>query len=172
MSAHRIENDLLGERQVPAEALYGIHTLRALENFALTGRRVHPALVGAYGAVKLACARTNHALGVWESDGAKAEAILQACQEMADGRLTEAVVVDALQGGAGTSTNMNVNEVLANRALEILGEPPGQYARVSPTDDLNLHQSTNDTYPTALRLAAIRLLHRLEERLVSLQEAF
>jgi aspartate ammonia-lyase len=172
MTAYRTENDLLGERQIPAEALYGIHTVRALENFPLTGRRVHPALVTAYGAVKLACARTNHALGVWESDGAKAEAILAACQEMADGRMNETVVVDALQGGAGTSTNMNVNEVLANRALAILGEPPGRYARVSPTDDLNLHQSTNDTYPTALRLAAIRLLQRLEERLVSLQEAF
>ncbi len=91
---------------------------------------------------------------------------------MGDGLLDAHVVVDALQGGAGTSTNMNVNEVLANRALEILGEPRGAYGRVSPTDDLNLHQSTNDTYPTALRLAAIRLLHDLEERVVALQEAF
>jgi aspartate ammonia-lyase len=91
---------------------------------------------------------------------------------MADGLLTEPVVVDALQGGAGTSTNLNVNEVLANRALELLGETHGTYARVSPLDDLNLHQSTNDTYPTALKLAAIRLLHALEEQVLALQEAF
>ena len=91
---------------------------------------------------------------------------------MADGQLDEHIVVDRLQGGAGTSTNMNVNEVLANRALQILGEPPGDYARVSPLDDVNLHQTTNDTYPTALRLAAIGLLHRLEEQVVALQEAF
>ena len=122
--------------------------------------------------VKLACARTNRALGAWSDDQAKADAIERACREMADGLLDAHVVVDLLQGGAGTSTNMNVNEVLANRALEILGEPHGAYERVSPADDLNLHQSTNDTYPTALRLAAIRLLHDLEERVVALQEAF
>jgi aspartate ammonia-lyase len=91
---------------------------------------------------------------------------------MADGKLTDLIEVDCLQGGAGTSTNMNVNEVLANRALQILGEPPGSYARVSPLDDINLHQSTNDTYPTALKVAAIRLLHELEDRVVALQEAF
>lgn len=169
---HRIERDLLGEVPVPAGALHGAHTERALENFALVGRPVHPALVRAYGTVKLACARTNRALGAWQDDEAKADAIEQACREMADGLLDDHVVVDLLQGGAGTSTNMNVNEVLANRALEILGEPRGAYGRVSPADDLNLHQSTNDTYPTALRLAAIRLLHDLEERVVALQEAF
>ncbi len=105
-------------------------------------------------------------------DEAKADAIERACRELADGGLATEIVVDRLQGGAGTSTNMNVNEVLANRALQILGEPPGDYARVSPLNDLNLHQSTNDTYPTALRLAAITLLHRLEEQVVTLQEAF
>jgi len=168
----RLERDLLGEREVPAEALYGIHTVRALENFALAGRPVHAELVCAYGTVKLACALTNRSLGVWSDDPAKADAIERACREMAEGRLTEHVVVDLLQGGAGTSTNMNVNEVLANRALQLLGEPLGHYSRVSPLDDINLHQSTNDTYPTALRLAAILLLHQLEDRLVSLQEAF
>jgi aspartate ammonia-lyase len=101
-----------------------------------------------------------------------AHAIARACRELADGALAAEIIVDRLQGGAGTSTNMNVNEVLANRALQILGEPPGSYARVSPLDDVNLHQSTNDTYPTALRLAAITLLHRLEEQVVTLQEAF
>ena len=154
------------------EARYGIHTARALENFPLAGRAVHPALARAFGEVKLACALTNRALGAWAGDEAKAEAIERACRELSEGELAGEIVVDALQGGAGTSTNMNVNEVLANRALEILGLPHGEYARVSPLDDINLHQSTNDTYPTALRLAAIRLLHALEKKVVALQESF
>ena len=168
----RSEHDLLGEAQLPAQALHGVHTARALENFPLSGRPVHPELVKAYGMVKLACAQTNRALGFWSADPAKADAIERACREMSDGLLTQHVRVDLLQGGAGTSTNMNVNEVLANRALELLGEPHGRYARVSPLDDTNLHQSTNDTYPTALKLAAIRLLHTLEQRVLALQEAF
>jgi len=171
MSRYRKETDLLGERDIPADALYGIHTVRAAENFPLAGRPVHPALIRAYGTVKLACAKTNRALGAWP-DAAKADAIEKACQEMADGLLDSQIIVDALQGGAGTSTNMNVNEVIANRALQHLGEPLGHYERVSPLDDINLHQSTNDTYPNSLKLAAIRLLHELEERVVSLQEAF
>ena len=168
----RIERDFLGERILPAEALYGIHTARALESFPLSGLPVPPGLVHAFGEVKLACARTNRALGAWASDPAKADAILSACQEMAEGRLDAHVVVDRLQGGAGTSTNMNVNEVLANRALVLLRAAPGDGARVSPLEDLNLHQSTNDTYPTALRLAAIRLLRTLEQSVLSLQESF
>jgi aspartate ammonia-lyase len=169
---YRRESDALGEMDVPAWALHGIHTARAVENFPLLGRPVHPALVHAYGEVKLACAVTNRELGAWRGDPAKAAAIESACREMIDGLLDEHVIVDALQGGAGTSTNMNVNEVLANRALALLGLPPGAYGRVSPLDDVNLHQSTNDTYPTALKVAAIRLTGRLEERLVGLQEAF
>jgi len=168
----RRESDSLGGREVPAGAMWGVHTERAIENFPLAGRRVHPELIRAYGAVKLSCALTNRAIGCWASDRPKAEAIERACREMAEGLLDEHVIVDALQGGAGTSTNMNVNEVLANRALEILGEPRGRYSRVSPLDDLNLHQSTNDTYPTALKLAAVRLLRRLESEVVALQEAF
>jgi aspartate ammonia-lyase len=168
----RSEEDSLGTRALPAEARYGIHTARALENFPLTGRMVHPALARAFGEVKLACALTNRALGAWAGDAAKADAIEQACRELSDGELASEIVVDALQGGAGTSTNMNVNEVLANRALEVLGLPHGDYSRVSPLDDINLHQSTNDTYPTALRLAAIRLLHELEKKVVALQESF
>lgn len=169
--AERIEHDGLGDVAVPAGALYGAHTVRAIENFHLAYRPVHPELVRAYGTVKLACARTNRALGAWAAE-AKAAAIEAACEEMAAGGLVEWMVVDALQGGAGTSTNMNVNEVLANRALQLLGQPPGRYDLVSPLDDLNLHQSTNDTYPTALRLAAIRLVHALEREVVALQEAF
>ena len=172
--ATRRERDLLGEVAVPAASLHGAHTERALENFPLTGEPVHGELARAFGTVKLACARTNRTLGAWAGpEGeAKADAIERACRELASGALAGEIVVDRLQGGAGTSTNMNVNEVLANRALQILGEPPGSYARVSPLDDINLHQSTNDTYPTALRLAAITLLHRLEEQVVTLQEAF
>lgn len=168
----RIERDVLGEKRIPADSLAGIHTVRALENFPLCGRPPHPALIRAYGDVKLACAQVNQRLGIWRDDPEKAQAIEAACREMAEGKLSAHVVVDALQGGAGTSTNMNVNEVLANRALQILGDRPGHYRRVSPLDDLNRHQSTNDTYPTALRVAAIRRLRILEEALVALQEGF
>src|SRR5208337_152023 len=127
-------------------------------------------LVHGFGAVKLAAARTNHEIG-W-ADEAKFAAIQSACEEMIAGRLDEQVVVDALQGGAGTSTNMNVNEVLANRALQLLGRPLGDYATVNPHDDVNRHQSTNDTYPTALRVAAILALRKLERNVVTLCEAF
>jgi len=168
----RIERDMLGEVAVPAQSLHGVHTERALENFPLAGEAVHAELAQAFGTVKLACARTNRTLGAWAGDDAKADAIEQACRELADGILAAEIVVDRLQGGAGTSTNMNVNEVIANRALQILGEPLGNYERVSPLDDINLHQSTNDTFPTALRLAAISLLHKLEDQVVALQEAF
>jgi aspartate ammonia-lyase len=170
MTPHRRETDLLGSRDVPADVLWGIHTLRAIENFPLANRPVHRRLVHAFGAVKLAAARTNHELGHW--DDAKFAAIEAACQEMLAGTLDSHVVVDALQGGAGTSTNMNVNEVLANRALQILGRPLGDYATVNPHDDINLHQSTNDAYPTALRVAAIFALHDLERKVVALLEAF
>ena len=168
----RIERDMLGEVPVPAQSLHGVHTERALENFPLAGEAVHAELAQAFGTVKLACARTNRTLGAWAGDDAKADAIEQACRDLADGILAAEIVVDRLQGGAGTSTNMNVNEVIANRALQILGEPLGNYERVSPLDDINLHQSTNDTFPTALRLAAISLLHKLEDQVVALQEAF
>jgi aspartate ammonia-lyase len=170
MRSYRKENDLLGDRDVPAEALHGIYTERALENFPLAFRPVNRALIHAYGAVKLACARANHELGWW--DEIKAGAIETACAEMSEGRLDACIVVDALQGGAGTSTNMNVNEVLANRALQLLGRPLGEYGIVSPLEDLNLHQSTNDTYPTALKVAAIQLLRLLQDEVIGLQEEF
>ena len=144
--------------------------MRAVENFPLARRPVHRDLIHAYGAVKLAAARANQELGRW--DEAVFAAIETACEEMIDGRLDRWVLVNALQGGAGTSTNMNVNEVLANRALQILGLPLGDYGTVSPLDDINLHQSTNDTYPTALRVAAIWGLRRLEPKILGLQEAF
>ena len=171
MQSCRTETDLLGSMEIPADVFWGIHTARALENFQLLKKPVHPELIKAYGEIKLACFQTNRNLGYF-SDEEKADAIERACTEMAEGLLSEHVVVDALQGGAGTSTNMNVNEVMANRALEILGKPKGTYSIISPLDDINLHQSTNDTYPTALKLAAIRMIRRLEQSVLELQEAF
>jgi aspartate ammonia-lyase len=171
MTDMRIEQDLLGTMELPVGARHGIHAARAMENFPLLGRPVHGQLVRAFGAVKLAAVRTNRALGFFQNE-AKVHAMEQACLDMLDGSLTADILVDALQGGAGTSTNMNVNEVLANRALEGLGKPHGAYDQVSPLDDLNRHQSTNDTYPTALRIAAIWGLKELERQVLGLQEAF
>ena len=167
----RTEKDLLGKKKIPSDRYYGIHTRRAMENFPLTNRPVHPELVSAFGIVKQACAETNRALGAWPDERIP-QVIIQACEDLASGSLNDHILVDCLQGGAGTSTNMNVNEVIANRALEYLGKSPGSYDIISPLDDINLHQSTNDTYPTALRLACIRLVRTLEESIVALQEAF
>lgn len=171
MKKYRTETDLIGTREIPADSMWGIHTERALENFQLSGRAVHPELVKAFGAVKLACFRTNRQLGYFP-ETQKADAIEQACAEMAAGHLSDYIVVDCLQGGAGTSTNMNVNEVIANRALELAGKVKGDYSFISPLDVVNLHQSTNDTYPTALKIAAIRLIRQLEQSVLALQEAF
>lgn len=171
MQKFRIEKDLLGTLEIPAGSLWGIHTGRALENFRISERAVHPELVKAFGAVKLACFYANQQLGFFPEDE-KAAAIHQACFETAEGLLNEHVVVDSLQGGAGTSTNMNVNEVIANRALQIMGKECGEYEFVSPLDEINLHQSTNDTYPTALKIAAIRMIRELEKAVLGLQEAF
>jgi aspartate ammonia-lyase len=167
----RTETDFLGKKQIPDNILYGIHTARAIENFPLSGRKIHPELIKAFGEVKLACAQINIELNYWNNQ-ARADAIEKACTEMSDGLLNQHIPVDALQGGAGTSTNMNINEVIANRALQILNQPLGDYKTISPLDDINLHQSTNDTYPTALKIAAIRLLRKLEQSILELQEAF
>ena len=167
---YRTETDLLGPLNVPALALYGIHTQRAIENFPLSFRPVNRHLVHAYGEVKLACARTNFELGCWSEP--VFGAIEHACQEMARGQLDAHVVVDALQGGAGTSTNMNVNEVITNRALQLLGHLPGQYDVLHPLNDVNRHQSTNDTYPTAVKVAAIHQLRKLERTITALVDAF
>jgi aspartate ammonia-lyase len=168
--ATRTEHDALGELAIPEDALYGVHTARAIENFPITHRPVRAELIHAFGAVKLACAQTNHEQGAW-SDPIWVS-ISKACQDMMDGALDHHILVDALQGGAGTSTNMNVNEVLANRALQLLGHSPGSYDQVDPLADINLHQSTNDTYPTALRVAAITSVKTLETSVIELQEAF
>jgi aspartate ammonia-lyase len=156
--------------EIPASCLHGINTERARRNFRIAGRTVHPALIHAYGHVKLACVRVNCGLGC--IDPATCKAIAAACEDMAAGSLDAHIVVDALQGGAGTSTNMNVNEVLANCALLRMGHVPGRYDIIHPLDHVNLHQSTNDTYPTALRVAAIGELRRLQQSVIRLQEAF
>lgn len=168
--SERTETDSLGALAVPAGALYGIHSVRAQANFPLTGQPCHPGLIRGVALVKLACARTNAALGYLDAD--VVQAIAQAASEVAVGQHREAVIVDALQGGAGTSLNMNLNEVIANRAEEILGGRRGEYRRVHPLHHVNLHQSTNDVFPTALKIAAIEGLHRLEKAIAALQTAF
>jgi len=163
---------MLGERLVPAAAYYGIHTLRATENFALGGAPIssHPNLIRALAEVKHAAARTNRELAAL--DVGKAEAIEAAAGEVAAGALRDQFVVDVLQGGAGTSTNMNANEVLANRGLELLGHRRGEYEHLHPLDDVNRSQSTNDAYPTAGRLALRYSAHQLEAALAELRGAF
>ena len=169
----RREHDLLGERDVPADAYWGIHTLRAVENFPITGVPIRhfPELVRALALVKQAAARANRRLG--NLPARKAEAIEKACDLIAgEGRFHDQFVVDAIQGGAGTSTNMNANEVVANVALEILGQRRGDYGELHPNDDVNMSQSTNDAYPTALRLAIIFATEPLVAALDELAYAF
>ena len=168
----RIEHDLLGERAVPAKAYYGIHTLRALENFAITGTgiSIYPDLVSALACIKQAAAIANSELGLL--DERRAVAIRLACEEVREGKLFEEFVVDVIQGGAGTSTNMNANEVICNRALEILGHEKGDYDELHPLDHVNLSQSTNDVYPTAVKLALHFGIRRLLVEMASLRGAF
>ncbi len=168
----RVERDLLGEREVPYEALYGIQTLRALENFPITGipLREFPVLIESLAAVKEAAALTNQELGLL--GGETCDAIVRAAREIRAGRHHEHFLVDMIQGGAGTSTNMNANEVIANRALELLNRERGDYATVSPNDHVNLSQSTNDVYPTAVRVALHKSLSVFRAELAKLADAF
>ncbi len=166
----RTEHDLLGAKELPGECMTGVHTARAIENFGLVGGPTNSRLIRAYGMVKLACARTNRLLGYLDCD--TGPAIEAAAAELAQGELYYQAAPAALQGGAGTSTNMFVNELIANRALQILGKGPGTYDVVSPLEHVNLHQSTNDTYPTALRVAAIIACNELEQAVGELAESF
>ncbi|MCS4251862.1 aspartate ammonia-lyase [Rhodococcus erythropolis] len=168
----RIEHDLLGDREVPAEAYYGIHTLRALENFPITGipLSVHPDMVSALAAVKQAAARANADLGILSPE--HATAIEQACKEIRAGRFADQFVVDVIQGGAGTSSNMNANEVVANRALEMLGRERGQYQFLHPLEHVNMSQSTNDVYPTAIKIGLQGAVTRLRGAMDELAGAF
>ncbi len=167
---NRIEQDPLGSKEVPENAYWGIHTQRAIENFPLSGLRVSPGLIRALVTVKKAACLVNLELGYLAEE--KAKAISAACDEILEGKLSDHWPLDALQGGAGTSTNMNVNEVIAHRAIEILGGKKSQYELVHPIEDVNLHQSTNDVYPTALKMAAILGLKTLSEAAAQLQGAF
>lgn len=171
-SAERTEHDLLGARTLPGHAYYGIHTLRALENFPISGApiSVYPELIRALACVKQAAAEANAELGLLPE--AKRRAIVAACAEIRAGALHEHFVVDVIQGGAGTSTNMNANEVIANRALELMGHQRGDYQHLHPHQDVNLSQSTNDVYPTALKLAAYFGISRLREAMAYLRQAF
>jgi aspartate ammonia-lyase len=168
----RLEHDLLGERKVPAQAYWGIHTLRALENYPITGQPIgsYQQLVRALALVKHAAAKANCDLGLL--DEARCQAIVQACEEIAAGSLHDQFVVDVIQGGAGTSTNMNANEVIANRALEILGHHKGEYRHLHPIEHVNMSQSTNDVYPTALRVAACFAIEKLLLAMGELRQAF
>ncbi|MEI7845959.1 MAG: aspartate ammonia-lyase [Chloroflexota bacterium] len=168
----RTEHDLLGERQVPAAQYYGIHTLRAMENFPISSISInsYPGLLMGLAYVKEACARANLTLGLL--DQIRGNAIIQACQEIRAGKLHEYFVVDVIQGGAGTSTNMNANEVIANRALEILGFELGNYSELHPLEHVNLSQSTNDVYPTAVKVALRFEIERLVEAMEVLRKDF
>lgn len=165
----RIEKDLLGEKEVPQGAYYGIHTVRAVENFPISGLKIHPELIKALAMIKKAAVITNMELGYLDKD--KGQAIKQAAEEVIRGQFLDQFIVDALQGGAGTSTNMNMNEVLANRALETLGREKGDYDYLHPNNHVNMCQSTNDVYPTAIRVAAVNMLLPLNYGFANLQEA-
>lgn len=174
----REEHDLLSSLQIPEDSYTGIHTQRALENFAVSGYKIDEDFIKAYGLVKLACIKTIGDEANSNKDNLStlrpfghSTAIAQACTELAEGKLNDYIIVDALQGGAGTSLNMNVNEVIANRALELEGKSKGDYETISPLNDVNKYQSTNDTFPTALKIAAIYKFRKLEKAVIQLQEA-
>jgi len=155
---YREEKDSIGAMQVPADAYYGVQALRAKENFKITGRCVHTEMVRAIAEIKIAAAMTNAEVGVFSKE--IADAIVKAGKEVLEGKFDDQFIVDSIQGGAGTSFNMNANEVLANRAIEILGGTKGDYSIVHPNDHVNCGQSTNDAYPSAGKLATIRLLEK------------
>ncbi|MFN2383387.1 MAG: aspartate ammonia-lyase [Gemmatimonadota bacterium] len=166
----RSEKDSLGTRDVPADAYWGIQTARALDNFPVSGLRAHARLIDAFLLIKKAAARTHRDLGVLDAE--RADAIVGACDAILTGQLRDQFVVDVFQAGAGVSFHMNVNEVVANRALELLGAPKGEYARLHPNDHVNMSQSTNDTFPTAMHLATLLLWRDLEPQLAGLAGAF
>ena len=165
----RLESDSVGTREVPGEAYYGVQSMRAQENFRITGHQMDPEFLRNLAQVKKAAAITNRGAGMLDSE--KSEAIIKACEEVMDGMFRDEFIVDAIQGGAGTSANMNMNEVLANRANELLGGSLGAYDRVHPNDDVNMAQSTNDVIPTAGKMTVLSLLTPLLEELERLEDA-
>lgn len=169
-SAYRIERDFLGEKRIPTDAYYGVQTVRAVENFPITGLRIDQTLIRAMAIVKKAAALANADVG--QLDRRIAEAIVAAADEIIAGRLHDQFIVDPIQGGAGTSINMNANEVIANRALEILGEEKGNYRVISPNTHVNMAQSTNDAFPTAVHISLLLSLDRLLQEMEELHKEF
>jgi len=172
MSEYRLEHDSLGEVEVPKDAYYGVQTLRARDNFHITGVPMahYPRLINALAYVKLAAAEANYSLGMLDEE--KCRAIVRACEEILSGKLHDQFVVDVVQGGAGTSANMTANEVICNRALEFMGHEKGEYEKLHPLNDVNMSQSTNDVYPSALNIALILELRELMEAMKHLEKVF
>lgn len=170
MSQVRIEKDFLGEKEVPVDAYYGVQTIRAVENFPITGYRIHEELIIGLAMVKKAAALANMDVKhLYEGIG---KPIVQAADEIINGKMHDQFIVDPIQGGAGTSINMNANEVIANRALEILGHEKGKYNEVSPNSHVNMSQSTNDAFPTALHIATLNLIEKLLKTMEYMKEVF
>ena len=166
---YRLEADSIGTKQVPADAYYGVQSLRGYENFRITGLSLRHEFIESMAQIKKACAICNHAVG--ELDTRRKEAIVKACDEIIAGKLHDQFICDPIQGGAGTTANMNANEVIANRAIEILGGTKGDYTVVHPNDHVNRAQSTNDVIPTAAKLTAAKLMHKAIEQVERLNEA-
>jgi len=165
----RTESDSIGEKEVPEDAYYGVQSLRAAENFHITGLKMHPELIRSLAFIKKAAAMANHKVGLLDDNITRA--IIVACDEIILGNYWKDFIVDPIQGGAGTSINMNANEVIANRAIELLGGKKGDYSVVHPNDHVNYGQSTNDVIPTAGKMTTIRLLDRLKHELLRLHTA-
>ena len=170
MNNTRIESDFLGEKEVPIEAYYGIQTLRAVENFPITGYRIHEELIKGFAMVKKAAALAN--MEVKHLYSGIGNAIVEAADELLEGKMHDQIIVDPIQGGAGTSINMNVNEVIANRAIELLGEEKGNYIVCSPNTHVNMSQSTNDSFPTAIHLSVLNMMEQLLSTMEDMHEAF
>ena len=166
---YRVERDSIGVKDIPEDVYYGVQTLRAAENFHITGLNMHPEIINSLAYIKKASAITNCEVGILEKK--KAQAIVQACDEIVSGKFHNEFIVDPVQGGAGTSLNMNANEVIANRAIEILGGKKGDYTIVNPNDDVNCGQSTNDVIPTAGKMTSLHLLQNLKKQLLRLYDA-
>lgn len=165
----RVEKDFLGEVEIPETAYYGIQSVRARDNFPISGYKTDATLIRSIGFVKKAAAMANAELG--QLDGRLADAIVKAAEEVIEGKFDDQFIVDPIQGGAGTSFNMNANEIIANRALELLSEEKGNYEVISPNSHVNMAQSTNDVFPTAVNIALIERMHSLVEKIAQLVDA-
>ena len=170
MAEYRSEHDLVGECNIPVDAYYGVHTARAVENFPITGRKLPEEMIKSIAWIKKACAIANCETGALNQE--RAEAIEKACDEIIEGKLHDQFLTDPVQGGAGTSTNMNANEVIANRAIELLGGRKGDYKIVNPNDHVNCSQSTNDVYPSTIKMTLFSAMERLIAQVSNLVDAF